>query len=433
MNHQFMEVTFTRIAQFITPIAICFSRITRLQTLSAAGMVLLLCSHTAWAAAFGKLIQPFGSYGFTADDNMLRIRDGMNPAPLLGTSNLFDISHRFTGGVMFEKEVGRQRLNANVNWSHTRFEKFDQMNNNLKNFSGSWHWFLGNRLEGNMGASYVQSLAPFLFQPGVKNVRTEQTEFFNASWSLHPRWRLNGAYTRNDLNSNSPNLRFLNRTEDRFEGGMDFVTSGKNTIGVLFRGIIGDFPVRVLAADGSLTDNSYHQKEALAKINWAVTAKSNLYGTGGWVERTNASFSARDFNGFNARLAYSWQPTDRIGLSLSGWRETAALQMLTASFSLNTGGSFTPHWDITRKVRLQGDFSYQHLKFDNFSIFTDSFSPIGTHNTFRNATVRLTYTPYPGLQLMASVYHNDLQTNNKLGGFNANGANINLQYTYGKR
>ena len=109
------------------------------------------------------------------------------------------------------------------------------------------------------------------------------------------------------------------------------------------------------------------------------------------------------------------------------------MQMLTASFSLNTGGSVAPHWDITRKVRLQGDFSYQDLRFDNFSIFTDSFSPIGTHNTLRNATVRLTYTPYPGLQLMASVYHNDLQTNNRLGGFNANGANINLQYTYGKR
>lgn len=151
------------------------------------------------------------------------------------------------------------------------------------------------------------------------------------------------------------------------------------------------------------------------------------------MERTNASFSARNFSGFNARLAYNWQPTDRVGISVSGWRETAAMQMLTASFSLNTGGSFAPYWDITRKVRLQGDFSYQDLKFDNFSVFTDSFAPIGTHNTLRNATVRLTYTPYPGLQLMASGYHNDLQTNNSLGGFNANGANINLQYTYGKR
>jgi hypothetical protein len=73
------------------------------------------------------------------------------------------------------------------------------------------------------------------------------------------------------------------------------------------------------------------------------------------------------------------------------------------------------------------------MKFDNFSIFTDSFLPIGTQNTLRNATVKLIYTPYPGLQFMASAYHNDLQTNNRLGGFNANGVNINLQYTYGKQ
>jgi len=428
-----MEVTFTRSTQSITRIAIRLSQLVRLRTLISAGVLLLLFGSTASAAVFGKLVQPFGSYGFTADDNMLRIRDGTDPLPILGTRNLFDISHRFTGGVLLGKDIGRQQFNANLNWTHTRFEKFDQMNNNLKNFSGSWHWFLGNRLEGNMGASYVQSLAPFLFQPGVKNMRTEQTEFINATWSLHPSWRLNGSYTHYNLNSNSPILRFLNRIEDRFEGGIDFVTSGRNTIGVLFRDTIGDFPVLVLAADGSSTDNSYNQKEALAKINWVVSAKSRLYGTGGWVERTNASFTARNFSGFNARMIYNWQPTDKIGLAVSGWRETAAMQALTASFSLNTGVSVAPYWEITRKIRLEGDFSYQNLKFDRFSIFTDSFLPIGTHNTLRNATIKLIYTPYPGLQLMTSAYHNDLQTNNPFGGFNANGVNINLQYTYGKQ
>lgn len=433
MKHQRMEVTFTRSTQSVTRIAIHLLRLVRLQTLISAGILSLLFSSTASAAVFGKLIQPYGSYNFTADDNILRIRDGMNPLPLLGTNNLFDISHRFTGGVLLGKEIGRQQFNANLSWTHTRFERFDQMNNNLKNFSGGWRWFLGNRLEGNMGASYVQSLAPFLFQPGVKNIRTEQTEFINANWSIHPRWRLNGSYTHYDLNSNSPSLRFLNRTEDRFEGGIDFVTSGRNTIGVLFRDTIGDFPVLVHTANGSFTDNSYNQKEALAKINWAVSAKSNLFGTGGWVERTNASFKAHDFSGFNARMTYSWQPTGKIGLSVSGWRETAAMLMLTASFSLNTGVSVAPYWEITRKVRLEGDFSYQHMKFDRFLSLTDNALTLGTNNTFRNATVKLIYVPYPGLQLMTSAYHNDLQTNNPFGGFNANGVNVNLQYTYGKR
>ena len=435
MIHQFMEVTLTSITQYLTRIATHFSRPSRFRFFLPGVLLLFFFNQFASAAVIGKVVQPFASYTFTADDNLLRIRDKMDPLPLLGTRNLFDMSHRFTGGLMFEKEISRQRLTANLNWTHTSFEKFNQMDNNLKSLNGNWNWFLGNRLEGNMGASYVQSLAPFLFQPGVKNIRTEQTEFINAIWRFHPSWNLNGRYTRYDLKTDSPNnsLQFLNRTEDRFEGGIDYVTSGRNTVGVLFRDTLGDFPVLVRAPDGSFTDNSYDQKEALAKINWAVSAKSNLSGTGGWVERNNASFKARNFSGFNARMTYSWQPTDKLGLSITGWRETAAMQLLTASFSLNTGVRIVPSWDITQKIRLEGDFFYQHMKFDRFSILTDEALPLGIHNTLRNAAIKLIYNPYLGLQLSASVYNNHLKSDVSLGGFSANGANINLQYTYGRR
>lgn len=81
-----------------------------------------------------------------------------------------------------------------------------------------------------------------------------------------------------DLSTDSPidRFKFLNRIEDRFEGGIDYVTSGRNTVGILFRNIIGDFPVRNLAPDGSLTDNGYDQKEVMARINWVVTRKIPL-------------------------------------------------------------------------------------------------------------------------------------------------------------
>lgn len=381
------------------------------------------------------MFRPFLDYTVVADDNILRIRDRMDTQALLGTNNLFDISQRVTGGVMFEKEISRQRLSANANWSYNRFERFDQMNNNLKNFSGNWNWFLGNRLEGNMGASHAQSLVPFLFQPGVKNIRTEQTEFINAAWRLHPSWRLNGDYTRYDLNTNSPSnrLRFLNRTEDRFEAGFDYLATSNSTVGILLRNIHGDFPVLVQAPDGSFTDNGFDQKEALAKINWVVSEKSRLQGTGGWVERKNASFAQRNFSGFNARLIYRWQPTDKLGLTITGWRETAAMQNLSASFSLNTGVSAAPSWNITEKVRLEGDFSYDNRKFNQFAILTDPLLAIGRNNTFRNAAIKLIYSLYPGLQLNASAYHTDLKSDASLGGYNANGANINLQYIYGRQ
>lgn len=396
---------------------------------------LSLSSFAASAALFGRVIKPFGSYTFTADDNMLRIRDKIDPEPLLGTSNLFDISHRFTGGAMIDKRFSRQHLTANLNFTHTSFEKFSQMNNDLKSFNGNWNWFLGNRLDGNMGASYMQSLAPFMFQPGLKNIRTEQTAFFNGTWRLHPSWNLRGDYMRYDLSTDSPNdiFRFLNRIEDRFEGGIDYVTANRNIIGVVFRYTIGDFPVLVRAPDGSNQDNSYDQKEVMSRIVWAVTGKSSFTWRGGWVERKNASFSERDFSGFNARLIYQWQPTEKLGLAINGWRETSAMQALTASYGLNTGVSVTPSWNISRKVRLEGDFSYEKRNFNNFVLLTDSALPLGIHNTLRNATVKLIYAPYPGLQLTASAYHMDLKSDSTFGGFNANGANLGVQYVYGRQ
>ena len=398
-------------------------------------ILLPLLSFPVIAQTTGKVIQPYGSYTFTADDNILRIRDRMDPVPILGTNNLFDMSQRFTGGLILEKEIGRQRFSANGNWTHTRFEKFDQMNNNLKSVNGNWNWTLGNRLEGNMGASYVQSLAPFLFQPGIKNIRTEQSAFINGTWHFHPSWSVNGGYTRYDLNTDSPldRMRFLNRTEDRFEGGIDFHTARRNTLGVVFRNTIGNFPVLVAAPDGSFTDNSYDQKEVLAKIIWIPSGKSRFEWRGGWVERTNASFTQRNFSGFNARMIYTWQPTSRIGFTVSGWRETGAMQMLTASYSLNTGVNVTPTWHITEKISLEGNFSYETRNFNNFTALTDSILPLGIHNTIRNASVKLAYIPYRGLQLSASAFHNDLKSDNRFGGFNANGAIVNVQYTYGKQ
>ena len=171
----------------------------------------------------------------------------------------------------------------------------------------------------------------------------------------------------------------------------------------------------------------------LAKIIWIPSRKSRFEWRGGWVERSNASFTQRNFSGFNARMFYTWQPTSKIGFTVSGWRETGAMQMLTASYSLNTGVNITPTWNITEKISLEGNFSYETRDFNRFTAFTDNILPLGIHNTIRNASVKLAYTPYRGLQLNASAYHNDLKSDNPFGGFNANGAIVNVQYTYGKQ
>ena len=108
-------------------------------------------------------------------------------------------------------------------------------------------------------------------------------------------------------------------------------------------------------------------------------------------------------------------------------------QNLTASFSLNTGVSVIPSWNITEKIRFEGDLSYETRNFKRLNPSNPESELLGQHNTFRNAAVKLIYSPYLGLQLSATAYHSDLNSDAVRGGFNANGVNVNLQYIYGKR
>lgn len=435
MKHRPIEVTFTGIHQYITRTMICMKR---LWPFVPMGLFLFFFSHSTLAAGIGNnVLQPYLNYTFTADDNMLRIRDKMDPQTLLGTNNLSDITQRIAGGVILEKDISRQRLSANLNWSYNKYERFTQMDNDARDFKGNWNWFLGNKLEGNMGASYVRALAPFLFQPGVKNIRTEQSEFINAAWRLHPSWSLHGDFTHYTLNtdSNIDRLKFLNRTENKYELGLDYVAPSESTVGILLRNIRGDFTdfsAFTPSADDSSADGKYDQKEILSKIKWIISTKSSLLGTGGWVERKNDSFTERNYSGFNARLTYHWQPTDKIGLSIKGWRVNESPRNLTARFALSTGISVVPTWQVTEKVKVEGDFSYRTINFERIRNATNE-SILGNHNTFRDAAIKLIYSPYLGLQLSTSVYHSHLTADSQLGGFNANGANINLQYIYGQR
>jgi len=403
-------------------------------------------------SASSKLIQPYFSYTLVADDNIMRIRDRFNPSTLedsqvkdeLLKGHRSDISNRFVGGVLLNKEISRQRFTGDLSWAYNKFERFSDMSNDFKNAAGNWNWVVGKRLEGNMGVTYNESLMPFLFQPGAKIFRTEQTQFVNGVWTIHPRWRLNSEYLHYDLDVGKNNLTSgfaaqraanLTRTEDRFEGGIDYVTPGKNTIGVLFRYIIGDFS-RASGTDpitGLPLSSDFDQKEVMGKVNWAVTEKSRFLVTGGWVERLNASVKGRDFSGFNARGTYTWQMTEKLGLSINGWRVTAAMNNLTTNFSLNTGVSVQPYWQITERIRFEGDFSYEKRNFDRLTGFFDDASIVGRKNTLRNATLRAVYVPHPSLLLSTSIFHSDLSTDATAGGFNANGVTANLQYVYGKR
>lgn len=411
----------------------CFWLFSRRQLLLRSGAVTLLFSLTffgnpALANVLGDTFRPYVDYEVNFDDNMLRSRDNVGSAArqaLFGSSKKSDVSQRITGGLIFEKEISRQRLTADGNFSRTFFDRFSKYNHNAQDIMGNWNWFLGDKFEGNMGATYVKDLAPFLFFPGIKNLQTTKTQYFNGDWRFLPSWSLHAGYQHLTLNSDNILTKFQNREEHMFETGFDFLSTEINKVGVRYRHIDGDFPFNPGGAD-----NSYNQNEVKAVIDWVVSGKSWVQFSGGWVERKNPSFPSRDFNGFNARVIYIWRPTAKLGMELSGWRETGPVNAINSRFSLNTGVRFAPSWDITDKLRLHGEVIYENREFNGFTNIVDQI-PRNTDNRIFDGLFGLIYKPYTGIQLSAVAYHEQLNIEDAtLGNMAANGARITLRYTY---
>ncbi|NMM39112.1 MAG: putative exosortase B-associated extracellular polysaccharide biosynthesis transporter EpsL [Glaciimonas sp.] len=364
-------------------------------------------------AAENDVFRPYVGYSFSYDENVLGIPDGANPKG----EKLSDTSRRAEAGLAFNKRISQQVLSAKLNLAHVTYDRLGALNNDSKDLLANWNWHVGDRLEGNLGASYVEALTPYAngqtpfvnFNIQEPNLRTQRREFVDGAWRLHPSWRLRSGLSRDTLNYDLDSQKTGNRVEDSSELGLDYLARSGSTVGIQLRHTRGDLP-NPQQIGALVVDNSYDQNEIKAKINWLLTGKTQLQFLGGHVQRKHDFFSARDYSGLNARLIANWQATGKIGVTLSGWREIGALDDLTASYTLNQGVSIGSTWDLTSKLRLDGQLKHETSDYSGAAAFT-SLLPADRKDIFRTASLKLTYRTTDHLQLAALLYRKNRDSN----------------------
>lgn len=379
-----------------------------------------------------QVFRPYVGYSFAYDGNVLGIPNGANPSG----ADLSDTSRRAEAGLVINKRISQQIFSAKLNVSHVTYDRLRALDNDGKDFLVNWNWHVGDRVEGNLGASYVQGLAHYVegLTPFVnlnnqeRNLRTQRREFFDGSWRLHPSWRVRGGLSRDSLNYDLDTQKAGNRVEDMSEVGLDYLASSGSTIGVQLRHIRGDLP-NPQQLDSLVIGNSYDQNEIKAKINWLLTGKTQLQFLGGYVQRKQDSFSQRDYSGLNARLIANWQPTGKIGVTLSGWREIGALEDLTASYTLNQGLSIGSRWNLTSKLWLDGLLKHETSDYSGTTAFS-SLLPADRKDIFRTASVKLTYLPTDHLQLAAVAYRKNRDSSINGNSYPDNGVMLSSRYEF---
>jgi exopolysaccharide biosynthesis operon protein EpsL len=392
-----------------------------LQLSRVVGCVLQLGALTSLPAlaAPDQVVRPYVGYAVAHDDNVLGVD---------GSGDASSASRIAEAGVLLDKRIGQQALSAALQFTHTIYEQLPELDNDGKDLRLNWNWHLGTHLDGNLGTSYVQALAPFVnFHDRERNLRSERREFADGGWLLHPSWRVRAGVSRDTLAYDLDAQQAGNRVENVGELGLDYLASSGSTIGTQLRHTRGQFPNRQ-QIDALSVDNSYDQDELKAKIDWLITGKTRLQFLGGLVERKHDAFAARDYRGVNARMNANWQASAKLGVTLAGWREIGALDDVTASYTLNQGMSLGSTWDASDKLRIDGQLKRETSDYSGTAAIASILSE--RMDSVSRASFGLVYKPTAHLRLGVQAYHAERRSNLAGNSYPTSGLLFNSRYEF---
>jgi exopolysaccharide biosynthesis operon protein EpsL len=370
-----------------------------------------------------EVLQPYIGYGVGQDNNLL----GLDPAASPGQP-VSSLSRHAQAGMLVDKRINQQVITAALQFTHNTYDQLPELDNNGKDLRANWNWHLGNYLDGNVGSSYVQSLAPFIvFHSRARNMRTERREYADGGWLLHPRWRVRAGVSKDWLAYDLQSQAVADRVENVGELGLDYLAPSGSTIGAQLRHARGNMPNPQQIGTLSV-DNSYTQDELKAKVSWLVTVKTQLQFLGGLVQRRHDTFSARDYRGLNARLNANWQASSKVGVSVGTWREIGAIDDVTASYALNTGASVGPTWDITDKLRLESQLKRETSVFSGSAGISSTTPP--RQDTVNSAVLKLVYQTTPHVKLSFQAYRTNRLSTLPGSSYPGTGFLLNARYEY---
>ncbi len=375
-------------------------------------------------AASEQVVRPYLGYAFAHEDNVLGVDESGADAGASSSSN----TQQASAGVLVNKRISQQVLSGAFHFNRNRYDELPQLNHDAKNLRVNWNWHLGERVDGNLGTSYVKSLAPFVnFHARERNLRVERRQFADAGWLVHPSWRLRSGVSRSDLEHELVSQQSGDRVEQVGELGLDYLAKSGSTVGTQLRHTRGTYP-HPQQIGASLVDNSYVQDEIKVKINWLVTRQTQLQFLGGPVKRRHDAFAARDYSGLNARLQASWQTTPALGLGLGLWREIGALDDVTISYTLNQGASLGSTWNASEKVRVDA-----LLKVES-SQYSGTEGLVATEpqreDTLRSALVKVQYRVTEHMTLAGQAYSNKRTSTLAGNSYPVNGMQLSLKYEF---
>ena len=374
------------------------------RSLPLAALLAAICAAPASAAPDPIVPGPLGSFhpyvalGYFHDDNLFRLADD-RPA---FDNKRGDSARYATGGIFFDKMMGRQKIYLQGKLSKVKFSHFKQLDYDGKDVLGLWNWQLGNYFSGSAGASYEQTLAPYIdFRSSERNLRKHKRQHADGAWKMHPSWQVRAGAARDKYEYELAAQRINNRSEDMVEAGFDYTPRSGSTAGLVVRRIKGKYASTRIVGGAPLNDN-FTQDELKAKVHWKVTGITSIQMLAGYAKRKHATLGPRNAKGLNGRVTASLHPRKKLRVNTSAWREFAPIESKLVTYSLNRGASVGASWDATSKVRVDAALSKERRNYDGRLLAN---APPDIRDRITTASLGATWQARPTMQVNTAYAH----------------------------
>jgi len=336
-----------------------------------------------------RLPSDFGNIATLVSPNASR-SDYINTASLGGDAQWF---------------LGRQMFTLNARADYNRFGNNDDLNNTSGYANLIWHWEVGSHLFGFVQADYTHALASFAETRDFGRDLTDSEHVFGKGrYQIGPHWAVYGGASGTNLTHNADLAKFDNFRLREGDVGIEYATSVDDTFGFQYRYADGRFPSSNLFTINGVSFTPNFKEDNIRFITkYVLSEKTQLDAYAGYYKRRFTETSLGAFSGDFWRVTLTWQPTEKTQLIFAGWHELHAYLVSESDYFVSKGGSISPVWNVTEKIKLDFLLSYEDQAYKSQSLAVLTLGSLSAK--VATEQVDLNYSPRSSWIFSLSVRH----------------------------
>jgi Putative beta-barrel porin 2 len=339
----------------------------------------------------------------------------LSTLPGIGSSpSREDYIDRISGGLDAGWIMGaRQSFDLDLNADYNRYFRNQNLNNVSSNDRAAWNWGFGDALSGKVGVDYVRLLGGFANAEVFSRDIVNRSDYFASTrYQLGPRWGIFAGLLGTEYTVSGPQASFNNSKSKGIDVGADY-TFDVNRIGFDYR--YNDSRAGNSAVlNGIVFDPDYREERARALVRYALSEKTVIDASAGYLKRDYPSTAIGSFSGEIWRIALQWQPTPKTQLLLGAWQQLNADLTSQTDYFKDKGVSLTPQWVASEKITFSASISHDDENYIGSNpVGVIPVAPLSQarHDKLTGENASMVYTPIRAITVTVAASHTTRDSN----------------------